>query len=1018
MNIVNSPQRNSLYTQITYTFTSSIAQNLTPIASFLPPIIYRTICISCIQQYECDLSAAFLRSRQKPTKYLPHYSSHDGIMRSAKYARDAISDRVSLYSSASRVSVSGVMPLRRKYTDNGIASTSTDNSQSSILECVPLETDGKGNFVDSLGRKTTLRGINVDGAMKLPVEPAMTSYEGDSSDENNIFFDGNNVSFVGRPFPLEEAELHFQRIKSWGFNTIRYLLTWEAIEHAGPDVYDDDFVDYTIKILEIIHKVGGLYVFLEMHQDVWSRFSGGSGAPMWTYYAVGLEPKRFTATEAAIFHNEPRFHSDDPDHYHKMFWVSNYKRLAPLVMFTLFFSGKIYFPDLIINNVNIQDYLQDHYHNALKYVWEAVNERLPSMILDGTILGFELMNEPNMGLVGHASLDVIPMTQQLRVGTTPTIFQCMKLGMGFPCEIDEYRITLTGPQCYGKKLIDPKGLRAWISPEEAITIDQKYGFKRDSKWKLGTCIFANVDIWSWDKTIDMHNLPYLTPQERLDISDNRCELHLPEYFNQVSNRPSLTTFHGVRPSKVDAEYFINNIFIDFYLKFKEIIRAISPNAFVFIQPPVLEIPPNIKRDSRHIIDSKTVYCPHYYDGMSLMFKGWNTKYNVDTLGIMRGRYLNPVLGIVFGERAIRNCIKKQFVEIKKECEDNLGCIPVLMSETGMPFDMDGKRAYFNGRYYSQTAALDALSNALEGAKLSHTYWCYTSINNHKWGDRWNNEDFSFWSSDDRNLEFDENDKLTNPPVEDIPIPCSRRGSLVNSLKSIKSSRRSNDASVLVKSAVSRLQGFRGFRGFQEPANTPESRTSSSETGGPLEIPPEKLMEEENAETHSVLDLSVISSTSGNVQLKHNRRCFPSPDGVRAPSAVIRPYLMATKGEIQAMEFDLRTVKFALTVSINRADYSLPEAPTIIFVPKWQYPYLNYGDIYLTSGYVKYNRLLEYMEWYHTEDADDLGETPPQRTGTVQETIIIKNNSGILPENRLREDESYFTWAGDLNCPIT
>lgn len=128
--------------------------------------------------------------------------------------------------------------------------------------------------------------------------------------------------------------------------------------------------------------------------------------------------------------------------------------------------------------------------------------------------------------------------------------------------------------------------------------------------------------------------------------------------------------------------------------------------------------------------------------------------------------------------------------------------------------------------------------------------------------------------------------------------------------------------------------------------------------------------------------------------------------------------MATKGEIQAMEFDLRTVKFALTVSINRADYSLPEAPTIIFVPKWQYPYLNYGDIYLTSGYIKYNRQLEYMEWYHTEDADDLGETTPQRTGTVQETIIIKNNSGILPENRLREDESYFTWEGDLNCPIT
>ena len=86
----------------------------------------------------------------------------------------------------------------------------------------------------------------------------------------------------------------------------------------------------------------------EFHQDVWSRYSGGSGAPMWTFYAAGLDPKCFAKTEAAILHNEPRFH-DSSDTYHKMLWTSNYKRLASLVMFTLFFAGKIYFPDLILN---------------------------------------------------------------------------------------------------------------------------------------------------------------------------------------------------------------------------------------------------------------------------------------------------------------------------------------------------------------------------------------------------------------------------------------------------------------------------------------------------------------------------------------------------------------------------------------------------------------------------------------------------------------------------------------------
>ena len=95
------------------------------------------------------------------------------------------------------------------------------------------------------------------------------------------------------------------------------------------------------------------------------------------------------------------------------------------------------------------------------------------------------------------------------------------------------------------------------------------------------------------------------------------------------------------------------------------------------------------------------------------------------------------------------------MEMRNECNTHLGNIPILMSETGMPFDMDRKRAYRDGMFDSQTAALDAISNALEGANMSHTYWCYNSANNHKWGDNWNNEDFSFWSPDDRLLTFDE-----------------------------------------------------------------------------------------------------------------------------------------------------------------------------------------------------------------------------------------------------------------------
>lgn len=901
-----------------------------------------------------------------------------------KSVRNAISDRVSLYSAGPGFAGSGVRPLRKRF-DPSVPIENATNDTLSILPCQPLHIVD-GELVDEDGRKRVLKGINVDSAMKLPTKPFMPSYEGDLEDPAHIFFDAEKVSFVGRPFPLEEAEAHLNRIKSWGYNTIRYLLTWEAIEHAGPGQYDNEFVQYTIDMLKIIHRVGGIYVFLEPHQDVWSRYCGGSGAPLWTLYAAGLQPARFGATEAAVLQNHLRFdRAHDQENYPKMLWTTNYFRLASMVMFTVFFAGNTYFPHLKINGQNIQHFLQKYHVRALKYLWKAVVNACPEMVDDGTLLGFESVNEPNMGLVGHDHLGQIPASQHLRLDTTPTAYQTMRLGMGLPCELATYRISVSGPQQSGTRLVDPQGQRAWLSPDEAAQIDEKFAWKR-SGFRIGECIFAGIKIWRWNKYVDWEKLHSMSLDDRIQFSRYECELLAPNYFNQVSPRLSFNVVDDKLPETIDAEFFINNFFLDYYVRFKQMVRTVSPTSFVLMQPPVLEVPPKLKNDKRGIVDDRTIYCPHYYDGMSLLFKTWNEKFNVDTLGIMRGRYFNPMLGLVVGERAIRNCIKKQFCEIKAECKENLGNLPVLMSETGMPFDMNNKRAYEDRKYTSQTGAIDALANALEGAQMHHTYWCYTSINCHKWGDRWNNEDFSFWSAEDRDLAFDDDDESSSSPSP------SKHADITPTVKAIRT----------MKETAGRLSFLRTKLSYHLKKMVPQVFKKS------VFYQDDEDFLDDGVDA-SAENSTLISVSADNLRYKHMKNCYPSPDGVRAPSAIFRPFLVASTGKAKVMEFDIKSARFALTLTIDEAldEQTLEKCPTVLYVPKWHYPYLGYSDIYLTSGHVKYNERLEYLEWYHYDNDDTTNASSTSSSlqrPSNEETIIIKNNSGRY-EDIASDDET-------------
>lgn len=79
-------------------------------------------------------------------------------------------------------------------------------------------------------RVVLFRGINLSGGTKLPVNVPSHERKGFWVDYDRA------VNFVGRPFPIEEADEHLGRLVDHGFSLLRFMTPWEAIEHDAPCV--------------------------------------------------------------------------------------------------------------------------------------------------------------------------------------------------------------------------------------------------------------------------------------------------------------------------------------------------------------------------------------------------------------------------------------------------------------------------------------------------------------------------------------------------------------------------------------------------------------------------------------------------------------------------------------------------------------------------------------------------------------------------------------------------------------
>jgi len=550
-----------------------------------------------------------------------------------------------------------------------------------------IRVDGS-RFVDASGREVILRGVNLGGDCKVPYPDGGTHLPTDFSNHRS-------VSFVGRPFPLEEADEHFGRLRHWGFNCLRLLTTWEAVEHEGPGIYDEAYLDY---FAELCRRAGehGLYLFIDFHQDVWSRVSGGDGAPAWTFEAAGLDFTRFHEAGAAHVMQQV-YDYDSPverqDAYPQMSWASNYRLPANAIMWTLFWAGRALTPSNLVGEENVQDFLQRHYLGALDQVAGRLRD-LPN------ILGFGTLNEPGVGLLGepmsyrHVEASETNATRP-RPGPALAPIDMLLAARGVPVRVPRVRRdTRTGfTEPDGETVVNPAGVSIWLG-ETGCPFEAAGAYRFDGQ--VAEILDENFFKTSDGRTIDLSEDGY------------------GPFF-----RDTATVMR-----RHNAEWAL--------------FAEIDPYGAAFGRQFPSDMP------------SGSVCANHWYDVHTLYLKTFDAETVFDPeLGARRPTDRNE----------IRARFIAQMRQMCTDHAARFGTTgaPSLLGEFGIPYDLDDGAAYVgwaagrrDGELWSMhETALSLMYEAIDALGISSTQWNYTATNRNalRIGDGWNQEDLSIFSRD-------------------------------------------------------------------------------------------------------------------------------------------------------------------------------------------------------------------------------------------------------------------------------
>ncbi len=340
---------------------------------------------------------------------------------------------------------------------------SLDCSSTPAVEPRPNRTHvASGAIVLADGRTLILRGANVTGSQKY------APYFGDYTKDDLV-----------------------KLRTDWGFNAARFLVSWSAVE-PEKGKYDDT---YLAALEEHVAwcEAAGLYVVLDMHQDVYGEgfaLGGGNGAPKWTCDASHY---------AAFVPQNP--------------WFLNY--LDPHVQ-------------ACVDGFYASTELRAHYTEA----WRRVAKRLAG---HAGVLGFDPMNEPAWGsysaqgyevdLLTSVYVDATLAVRESAPGWLAFIEPGASRNLGLPTKLTKFAFgdVVYSPHSYDRDaeggapfddkkrdgiLANFKALRAEADALDAALWIGEYGSQStipgvapymDAEYDGAAAVAAGSMYWSYDK---------------------------------------------------------------------------------------------------------------------------------------------------------------------------------------------------------------------------------------------------------------------------------------------------------------------------------------------------------------------------------------------------------------------------------------------------------------------------------------------------------------------------------------